>query len=48
MQEMLDLANEMGKRIAGDTREWAIMRSVGTFTGPGVVLRHRRISNGFC
>jgi hypothetical protein len=35
MQEMLRCANEMAQRIAGDTREWAEMQAVGTFTGPG-------------
>jgi hypothetical protein len=35
MQEMLRCANEMAQRISGDTREWAEMQAVGTFTGPG-------------
>jgi hypothetical protein len=32
MQEMVRCANEMAQRIAGDTREWAEMQAVGTFT----------------
>jgi hypothetical protein len=35
MQEMVRCANEMAQRIAGDTREWAEMQAIGTFTGPG-------------
>jgi hypothetical protein len=35
MQEMVALANEMAQRIADDTREWALMKAIGGFTGPG-------------
>lgn len=35
MQEMLRVANEIAQRMAGDTREWAAMKVIGTFTGPG-------------
>jgi hypothetical protein len=35
MQEMVALANEMSQRIADDTREWALMKEIGVFAGPG-------------
>jgi hypothetical protein len=35
-QEMLDLANEMAQRIAGDKRDWTLLRKSATFTGDGV------------
>ena len=35
MQEMVRCANEMAQRISGDTREWAEMQAIGTFSGPG-------------
>jgi hypothetical protein len=37
MQEMLRTANTTAQRIAGDTREWAIMQAVAVFSGPGAV-----------
>jgi hypothetical protein len=35
LQELLSLANEMGERIASDTREWTQMKAQATFTGDG-------------
>jgi hypothetical protein len=36
MFEMLANANEMAQRIAGDLRDWTMMRTSVTFTGDGV------------
>jgi len=36
MQEMVSLANEMGQRIAYDTRDWTTLRTAATYTGDGV------------
>jgi len=36
MQEMLALANEMGQRIAYDTRDWTTLKVLATFPGDGV------------
>jgi len=36
MQEMLALANEMGQRIAYDTRDWTMLKATQVFTGDGV------------
>ena len=36
MQEMLALANEMGQRIAYDTRDWTRLRALGSCVGDGV------------
>jgi hypothetical protein len=36
MFEMLANANEMAQRIAGDLRDWTMMRTSATFTGDGV------------
>ena len=33
MQEMVSLANEMGQRIAYDTRDWTALKKQATFTG---------------
>ena len=35
MQEMLAVANEMAQRIAYDTRDWTLFKTVQTFTGNG-------------
>jgi hypothetical protein len=36
MFEMLALANEMAQRIAGDMRDWTMLRKSATFAGDGV------------
>lgn len=36
MQEMVDLANEMAQRIAGDNRDWTRLKTTVTYTGDGV------------
>jgi hypothetical protein len=36
MQEMLSLANEMAQRIAYDTRDWTLFKTVCVFNGDGV------------
>jgi len=36
MQEMVSLANEMGQRIAYDTRDWSVLRALQTYTGDAV------------
>jgi hypothetical protein len=38
MFEMLALANEMAARIAGDMRDWTMLRKQTTFTGNGVLV----------
>lgn len=38
MQEMLALANEMGQRIAYDTRDWTALKAIATFTGDGAFV----------
>jgi hypothetical protein len=45
MQEMLALANEMAQRIAYDTRDWTMFKTVATFTGDGVADRFALPSN---
>ena len=35
MQEMLELANEMAQRIAGDARDWTRLRKMAILTGDG-------------
>jgi len=38
MFEMLALANEMAARIAGDMRDWTMLRKQTTLTGTGVLV----------
>jgi len=38
MQEMVSLANEMGQRIAYDTRDWMVLRTAIGFPGPSAEI----------
>ncbi len=45
MQEMLSLANEMGQRIAYDTRDWTTLRASVDYAGDGVTTAFNLPSN---
>jgi hypothetical protein len=45
MQEMLSLANEMGQRIAYDTRDWTALRASVDYAGDGTTTAFNLPSN---